>query len=181
MLAEQSVYDLNGELVGAIVKYDNRNPKRLYDLIPADHAAPARLDDGQFTHYPDHPLPPAKANTYEANRQARCWARALQLLELGYSYEANEWFDTYFMIKPGRYTQSYEVCPHTWKCSCDDFRRKGSYCKHTLAVYIWVESCKRNIKAADLVISTSAEHVRHTHRHIAKFVRKVAATLFRQA
>jgi hypothetical protein len=177
MCAERSIYDLDG----VFMRYQREYGAVLYTLVPADQAAPAPAEAGQFAHYPDHPLPSTRGNTAEAQRQARVWERALQLLELGYSYEPHSWFDTWLIYRPGRLTPSYEVCPHTWRCACPDFRGKGGYCKHTLAVYVWLEACKRDPRADNLVISSDPAVARERHRKIARFVRKVAAELFKAA
>ena len=43
---------------------------------------------------------------------------------------------------------TYEVCPENWTCSCPDFHRKGTGCKHGIAAWtLWRVSLPREVQA----------------------------------
>src|SRR5947209_4284462 len=69
----------------------------------------------------------------DALRLARCWDKAQRLGREGYSVaQSKTSHRLFFVFKPVGlfYTVNAEL--HT--CDCDDFKRHGRYCKHTLFV-----------------------------------------------
>jgi hypothetical protein len=174
---------LPGEEAGGVfLSYGgSHTAARLYPVIPFHPEAPAPPEQpGTFTHYPKHTLPEPRTIS-AARAQALTWERALGLLESGYSFQPSECYDTFLVFKPGTLCASYEVCPHTWKCSCPSFQGSGNYCKHTLAVSCWVRTCARFSEAQYLCLSSEPARNKSANKLVALLVRDTAKRLQRAA